>query len=88
MAVKLRLTRIGKKKVPFYRIVAIDSRKARDGQSLEQLGTYNACKSSIVTINTVGIEKWINLGAQMTESVSKIYKNAKKQMKTSAENVN
>ena len=41
MAVKLRLTRMGAKKAPFYRIVATDSRKARDGQYIEQIGYYN-----------------------------------------------
>jgi small subunit ribosomal protein S16 len=48
MAVKLRLTRIGKKKAPFYRIVAIDSRKKRDGAFLENLGTYDALKGNLV----------------------------------------
>ena len=44
MAVKLRLTRMGAKKAPFYRIVATDSRKARDGQYIEQVGIYDPTK--------------------------------------------
>ena len=79
MAVRLRLTRIGKHKVPYYRIVAVDSRQARDGEALEILGTYDALKSSLVTFDAAGIQKWISYGAQMSDSVKKICRLAKKQ---------
>jgi small subunit ribosomal protein S16 len=79
MAVRIRLSRIGKHKVPFYRIVAIDSRKSRDGMALQILGTYDGLKSSIVNIDLQGIDEWIKKGAQMALSVKKIYKLASKQ---------
>jgi len=50
MAVKLRLSRIGKKHAPFFRIVAVDSRKKRDGSYLENLGTYDSIKGSFVQL--------------------------------------
>jgi small subunit ribosomal protein S16 len=78
MAVRLRLSRIGKHKVPFYRIVAIDSRKSRDGMALDILGTYDALKSSIVNIDLAGIDSWVAKGAQMADSVKKIYRLAVK----------
>ena len=78
MAVRLRLNRIGKHKVPFYRIVAIDSRKSRDGMALDILGTWDGLKGSIVTINIEGINEWIKKGAQMADSVRKIYRIATK----------
>lgn len=74
MAVKLRLARAGRKHVPFFRIVAIDSRKRRDGEVLATLGTYDALKSKLVCFNEEGIKYWIACGAQMTDSVKKICK--------------
>ena len=79
MAVRLRLTRIGKHKSPFYRIVAIDSKKARDAKPLEIIGTYDALKSNMVTFNCEIFSKWVSCGAQMSESVRKLFKLAKKQ---------
>lgn len=72
MAVKIRLARIGKKKAPFYRIVAIDSRKKRDGEFLEDLGTYDALKTSLVNFNEERINYWISQGAQPTLTVKKL----------------
>jgi small subunit ribosomal protein S16 len=74
MAVTIRLARVGRTGMPFYRIVAIDSRKARDGQALEILGTYDALKGSLVTYNAEGVEAWVAKGAMMTDSVKKIDK--------------
>ena len=74
MAVKLRLTRIGKKKAPFYRIVAIDSRKKRDGEALEDLGTYNPLTGEIVQFHEERLQNWIAKGAQPTDSVKRIHK--------------
>ena len=70
MAVKLRLTRMGSKKAPFYRIVATDSRKARDGQYLEQVGIYDPTKEpAVVKIDAEVAKKWISNGAQPTDTV-------------------
>lgn len=72
MAVKLRLTRMGAKKSPFYRIVAIDSRKARDGQYIEQIGYYNPQKED-VKINAEIAKKWLATGAQPTDTVRSLF---------------
>lgn len=74
MAVKIRLARIGKKGEPFYRIVAIDSRAARDSATLEILGTYDATKQKFEKFHDDRIEAWIKTGAQMTDSVKKLRK--------------
>lgn len=74
MAVKIRLARIGKKSEPFYRIVAIDSRSARDGATLEILGTYDATKQKFEKFHDDRIEAWVKTGAQMTDSVKKLRK--------------
>ena len=67
MAVKLRLTRMGAKKAPFYRIVAIDERKARDGQYLENVGTYNPATDEVVVKSDRALY-WLGVGAQPTET--------------------
>lgn len=77
MAVRLRLSRVGRKGVPFYRVVAIDSRKARDGEALDILGTYNGITGEILNFNSSGVDEWVKKGAQMADSVSKIYKKAR-----------
>lgn len=73
MAVKLRLKRMGAKQRPFYRIVAADSRSPRDGRFIEILGTYNPLlKENNVTLDEEKIEKWINNGAEPTDTVKSI----------------
>lgn len=72
MAVKIRLARIGKKNAPFARIVAIDSRKKRDGAFLEDLGTYDVQNSKIVHFHEERINHWIKLGAQPSDTVKKL----------------
>ena len=74
MAVKIRLARIGKKHVPFYRIVAIDTRKKRDGQNLANLGTYDPMGHKLIQFNQEEVDQWISKGAQMTETVQKLQK--------------
>ena len=71
MAVKLRLTRVGKKKQPQYRIVAADSRAPRDGRFIEILGQYNprTAPSMVNVENENGIAS-LNIGTQQTERVS------------------
>ncbi len=69
MAVKIRLTRMGDKKSPFYRIVVADSRKARDGAYIEKLGTYNPLVNPIeLKLDNDATQKWLNNGAQPTET--------------------
>jgi small subunit ribosomal protein S16 len=77
--VKIRLSRIGKKHVPFYRIVAVDSREKRDGACLENLGTFDALNVKIVQFHEERIKDWVAKGAVMTDTVKKIYKMYKKQ---------
>lgn len=74
MAVKIRLSRIGKKNAPVFRIVAIDSRSARDGAPLEVLGTYNPVNHQVVQFNADRINYWVSTGAQVSDSVKKIQK--------------
>ncbi|WP_295755073.1 30S ribosomal protein S16 [Holdemanella biformis] len=71
--VKLRLKRMGKKGAPFYRIVAADSRSPRDGRFIEQIGTYNPSKAeNKVTLDKELTKKWLNNGAQPTDTVRSI----------------
>jgi len=73
MAVKLRLTRVGKKKQPQYRVVAADSRSSRDGRFIQILGTYNPrAEPSVVSIDEEKAVKWLMDGAQPTDRVRKL----------------
>lgn len=73
--VKLRLTRMGAKKSPFYRIVAIDSRKARDGQYIDQIGIYDpTVEPALVKIDAEKAKDWIAKGAQPTDTVRALLK--------------
>ncbi len=73
--VKLRLTRMGAKKAPFYRIVAVDGRKARDGQYIEQIGIYNpVANPKVVEIDAEIAKKWLAQGAQPTETVRSLFR--------------
>lgn len=72
MAVKIRLSRVGKIHSPVYRIVAIDSRKKRDGEALEILGTYNPLSGEIVQYHADRINDWVSKGAIMLDSVKKL----------------
>lgn len=73
MAVKLRLLRMGAKKAPFYRIVAADSRAPRDGRFIELLGTYDPrTNPAKVTIKEEVVLKWLNNGAQPSDTVKNL----------------
>ena len=76
MAVKLRLTRMGAKKRPTYRIVATDSRKSRDGEYLELVGTYAPVGEGQVKINEEVALKWLNQGAIPTDTVKNLFSKA------------
>lgn len=64
----MRLTRMGDKKSPFYRVVVIDSHKARDGQYVDLIGTYNPLTEDL-NLDADKAKKWIDCGVQPTESV-------------------
>ena len=71
--VKIRLQRYGKKKAPFYRIVATDSRNPRDGRFIEIVGTYNPLTNpATVKVNSESVTAWINKGAKVTDTVKSI----------------
>ena len=77
MAVKIRLKRMGKKRNPVYRIVVADSRSPRDGRFVEEIGTYDPNQEpSLVTVNEEAAKKWLANGAQPTETVGKLLKQA------------
>ena len=70
MAVKMRLTRLGDKKSPIYRIVVVDSRKARDGEYIEKVGHYNpTAQPAQVVIVAEKAKSWLAKGVQPTETV-------------------
>ena len=77
MAVKIRLKRMGKKKTPFYRVVAADIRSPRDGRFIEEIGTYDPSKDpSEIKIDAEKAKKWLQNGAQPTETVATLLKQA------------
>ena len=75
MAVKLRLTRMGAKKRPSYRIVATDSRARRDGEYLELVGTYDPIASETKIDESVAL-KWLKNGAQPSDTVKNLFSKA------------
>ena len=91
MAVKLRLKRMGSKQKPLYRVIAADSRSPRDGRFIETVGTYDPCKKdNNINIDEEKAMKWLNNGAQPTDTVKSLlsqagvwakYKNTKKEGK-------
>ncbi len=77
--VKIRLQRAGAKNRPFYRVVAIDERRQRDGRALEFLGTYNPLPTPPrIQIATERIEAWRKQGAQLSGAVRSLVRRAKK----------
>ena len=73
MAVKMRLTRLGDKKSPFYRIVVCDSRKARDGEYIEKIGHYNPLTNPAeVKVDAERAKYWLERGVQPTETVKSL----------------
>ena len=75
MAVKIRLKRLGSKKNPFYRVVVADERSPRDGRFIEEIGYYNPLTDPVdIKIDAEKATKWLNNGAQPTETVRSILK--------------
>ena len=78
MATAIRFARMGKKKRPFYRLVAVDSRKRRDGRYIEQIGTYDPLKEGTnFTIDLTSADKWLSVGAKPSETVNSIIRKAR-----------
>jgi small subunit ribosomal protein S16 len=78
MSVKIRLTRAGAKKAPYYHIIATDERSKRDGAYLENLGSYDPKKSPAeVKVNQERVDYWLKVGAQPSETVAALLKKLK-----------
>ncbi|OKY74454.1 MAG: 30S ribosomal protein S16 [Desulfobulbaceae bacterium DB1] len=77
MAVRIRLTRMGRKKKPFYRIVVANSEAKRDGKFLEVVGTYDPMQEpAAITIHKEKLQSWLDQGAQPSETVKNLLKKA------------
>ena len=75
MSVKIRLRRMGKKKAPFYRIVVADSRYPSNGRFIEEIGYYDPLQNpSVVKVDVEKAKKWIENGAQPTDTVKSLLK--------------
>ena len=75
MAVKIRLRRMGAKKAPFYRVVVADGRYPRDGRFIEEIGTYNPLTDPAeIKIDNEAAKKWLDNGAQPTDTVRALLK--------------
>ena len=75
MAVKIRLRRMGAKKAPFYRVIVADERAPRDGKCIDEIGYYNPLTNPAeVKIDAEKAQKWIENGAQPTETVKSLLK--------------
>lgn len=85
MAVRIRLTRKGRKKQPFYRIVVANSEAPRDGKFLDIVGTYNPMENpAVVLIDNEKLQGWIAKGALPTETVANLIKNQTKEIDATA----
>lgn len=79
MAVTIRLTRAGGKKVPFYRVVAADTRSPRDGRFIEQLGVYDPIREPVeFRVDEQRLQHWLKVGAVPSETVSQLLRRQKK----------
>ena len=77
--VRIRLKRMGRKRRPFYRVVAADSRSPRDGRHIEVLGTYNPMTEPLtVDLKMERVNYWLGVGAQPTETVANLIKRVNK----------
>ena len=75
MAVKMRLTRMGAKKAPFYRVIVADRRSPRDGRFIDEIGYYNPLTNPVeIKIDAEKAKKWLGNGAQPTETVKSLLK--------------
>lgn len=77
MAVVIRLSRTGRKNRPSWRVVAVDSRKKRDGAYLENLGSYDPIRHDILQLHTEKIQGWVEKGAICSDAVKKLLRKNK-----------
>ena len=77
MAVKMRLKRMGKKKTPIYRVVVADARSPRDGRNIAEIGFYDPNQEpAVVKFDEEAAKDWLSKGAQPTDTVARLLKNA------------
>ena len=77
MATRIRLKRLGAPQAPFYRIVVADSRTARNGKTIEELGYYDPTKDPVVLkVDAEAAKKWLSTGAQPSDTVKALLKKA------------
>jgi small subunit ribosomal protein S16 len=85
MSVKLRLSRAGAKKAPFYRVVVADSRKPRDGKFIEHIGVYDPNRTPVeIRFDMERVKHWLSVGATPSDTVSELLKLVEDAQKTSA----
>jgi len=78
VAVRMRLTRVGSKKNPIYRVVVADSRSPRDGRFIEIVGRYNPqTDPSTIELDEAKVREWLGKGAQPSDAVARLIKAAK-----------
>ncbi len=85
--VKIRLSRGGAKKRPFYHIIVADQRAARDGRNIERVGFFNpiaAGQEVRLQLDTARVQAWIDKGAQLTDKVAALFKEAAKPQQPAA----
>jgi len=76
--VRIRLTRLGTHKRPFYRVIVADSRKARDGANIELVGHYDPRpENKAITLDLARVDYWLSVGAQPSETVVRLIKKAR-----------
>jgi small subunit ribosomal protein S16 len=85
MAVKIRLSRIGTTNRPFYRLIAVDARKKRDGAQLANIGTFDPITGAVVQFHEELYQEWLSKGALATDSAKKVYKLFKKNGQSEAQ---
>jgi small subunit ribosomal protein S16 len=79
MAVTIRLTRAGGRKIPFYRVVAADTRSPRDGRFIEQLGVYDPLRDPVeFRVDEQRLQHWLKHGALPSQTVSELLKRQRK----------
>ena len=77
MAVKIRLRRMGQKHAPFYRVIVADERSPRDGRFIDEIGIYDPTKDPMeFRVDEEAAKKWLANGAQPTETVARLFKQA------------
>jgi len=85
MAVTIRLTRAGGKKIPFYRVVAADTRSPRDGRFIEQLGVYDPLRDPVeFRVDQDRLQHWLKNGALPSQTVGELLKRQRKAAATAA----